>query len=493
MTRVLTIFALFCSIGLFAQPIHTERIEYSEDSANLYDCIPFKTDGILLKTIELNKQASKKNEVLTYVKYDTAFHKISSTDITLPSKRTARLYHTNNAMHYDMRYRNSGEYTISAIAAHDLSTHTIHGKMPKSTTVSYMRGIGDYVYILGFTKELPILLIQNIHTGETEFGKIIPLNKRHFSIFSFEINEDTQEVYLFTKDEGKNEKLVKFYVYKDGKKTNEKIIKSPDSEKQIISAFASQLNDGSYLISGTYGNASKRNDTSTGLFIMNQTKNGETRFFRFINYLDIYNFTSYLSERKQEQIEKKAEKKAAQNKEYEINYLMTPHNIIEQNGEYVLVGEAFYPTYEQRCEYYTSPSGGQTMRCYTEFDGYQYTHYFMLGFDSEGQTLWSNSAPMNIAYKPFNIVQFLSINQNNPYVRIIYSSWNNIVLHNYNAGKEVSNTTLSFTDENEKLINSSSLTKSWYENTFISSGAQKIKDKEEREKRKIFFIEKIQF
>ena len=73
MTRVLTIFALFCSIGLFAQPIHTERIEYSEDSANLYDCIPFKTDGILLKTIELNKQASKKNEVLTYVKYDTAF------------------------------------------------------------------------------------------------------------------------------------------------------------------------------------------------------------------------------------------------------------------------------------------------------------------------------------------------------------------------------------------------------------------------------------
>ena len=117
----------------------------------------------------------------------------------------------------------------------------------------------------------------------------------------------------------------------------------------------------------------------------------------------------------------------------------------------------------------------------------------MLGFDSEGQTLWSNSAPMNIAYKPFNIVQFLSINQNNPYVRIIYSSWNNIVLHNYNAGKEVSNTTLSFTDENEKLINSSSLTKSWYENTFISFGAQKIKDKEEREKRKIFFIEKIQF
>lgn len=68
-----------------------------------------------------------------------------------------------------------------------------------------MRAVGDYAYILGVTKDLPMLLCQNIQTGETSFGKIIPLNKRNFEIISFEINEDTQEVYLFTKDIAKNE------------------------------------------------------------------------------------------------------------------------------------------------------------------------------------------------------------------------------------------------------------------------------------------------
>ena len=493
MVRPLTILALFCSVSLFAQPIQTKRIEFPEKEINKYGCITFEQDGLLIKTENDNKQESKKVKVITYEKYDTTLQKVASIDVSLPAKHMAYEVFTNETMQYDMMYKKSGEYTISALSVKDMHTKTIQGKMPKNTSVSYLRAVGDYVYILGVTKDLPMLLCQNIQTGETSFGKIIPLNKRNFEIISFEINEDTQEVYLFTKDIAKNEKIVKFYVYKDGKKTNEMLLKSTDEDKYIVSAFASHLKDGSYLISGTYGNNSnKRSVTSTGIFIMNKGINGETKFLKYINYLDIKNFTSYLSERKQEKIEKKAEKKAAQNKEYEINYLMTPHNIIEQNGEYVLVGEAFYPTYEQRCEYYTGANGTQTMRCYQVFDGYQYTHYFMLGFDNQGQTLWSNSAPLGIIEKPFQVVHYLSINQNNPFVQIIYSTWNSIILHNYKAGEEVSNNTILFTEENEKLLNSISRTSSWYKDTFISYGRQKIKDKEEHEKREIFFIEKIQ-
>ena len=84
-----------------------------------------------------------------------------------------------------------------------------------------MRAFGDYIYFLGFTKDLPLLICQNIATNEITFGKIIPLNKRKFSIISFEINTDNGEAYLFTKDEFKSDRIVKFYTYQNGVKTLE--------------------------------------------------------------------------------------------------------------------------------------------------------------------------------------------------------------------------------------------------------------------------------
>ena len=212
---------------------------------------------------------------------------------------------------------------------------------------------------------------------------------------------------------------------------------------------------------------------------------------RYINYLDIENFTSYLSARKQERIEKKQDKMQAQNKELELAFMMYPHKIIEQNGEYVLVGEAYYPTYRQECQYITT-TNGQTMHCYQVFDGFQYTHFFLLGFNEQGDLLWSNSEPLYINEKPFSVTHFLSVNQKNPNVQLVYSSWNKIFIYDFNNGEKIRTDEISYVTDEERLLTSVSKNIHWYGSTFLSYGKQMIKNKDDKMKRKVFFIEKIE-
>lgn len=488
---VLFFIGFFCSLFSFSQNVIVNRIEGSEDTLSFYGCIPFGEQGMLLKAYYPEKNSNRKIDVFTYEKFDTAFHKKNSVDVAIPAKKSAYLDYTSSTHQYNLAYQTSGTYSVSIVSVADMKTWTIHGKFPKNTTIHSMRAAGEYVYLLGYTKDLPIMVCHNITTNAITFGKIIPLTKRKFSIVSFEVNDATEELYLFTKDEVKNDKLVKMYVYKNGVKTFERMLVSTDADKYIVSAFASRLHDNSFLISGTYGTSSKNSEVSVGIFISKMSPEGETTFTKFINYLDIQNFTSYLSARKQEKIEKKQERKQSQNKELELNYLMVPHNIIEQDGNFVLIGEAYYPTYRQECQYMLGPNG-QTMYCYPVFDGYQYTHFFLLEFNEQGVPLWSNAAPMEIENKPYYVKRFLSINSKpDTVIQLGYSTWRDIFLYNFKDGEKVGEETISFVNDDEKLIQSSTQTRHWYGDVFLSYGIQKIKNKE-KERREVYFIEKLQ-
>lgn len=483
--------ALLFPMIVCAQKANVQRYEFQENNNEYVQCIPFGTDGFLLHSQFDEKQTVKKQTVFTFTKYDTTCTKLNSADIIVPSRKSAYLDYRNNENYYFLSYQTSGTYSVSIVSAKTLTTSTIQGKFPKNTIIQAFRAVGDYVYILGKTKELPMLLIQNTKTNEISFGKIIPLTKRNFSIMSFEINEETNEVYIFTKDALKNDRLVKMYIYKDGAKIHESLLKSTQADKYIVSASASRLEDGSCLISGTYGNTAKNNDISVGLFITKKNLDGSIAFTKYINYLDINNFTSYLPDKRQEKIEKKQERRTAQDKKLELNYLMTPHKIIEQNGEFILVGESYYPTYREECEYQPSPNGQMEMFCFPVFDGYQYTHFFALAFNEKGDLLWSNAAPMDIDYKPYSVVHFLAINSKQDYIQTMYSSWDKIFINIFHANGTNTNQEISFVDDSEKMLHSTSRNRYWYDNVFISYGNQGIKDKEEHEKRQFFYFEKV--
>lgn len=489
----LCLFLCWCILpfqNIFSQNADIQRYEYTDNGKEYYGCIPLDTNGMLLKTYDKRKQTSKKNNVYTFIKYDTTFKILDSIDVVQPARKSAYLNYSTKENVYNLAYQNSGIYNLSVIYGKTSKVEYYIGKFPKHTIINTMRAVGSYVYFLGYIKDLPILIGKNTTDNEMTFFKIIPLNKNRFSILSFEVNEESGEVYIFTKDFMKNENLIKFYVFKGKDKILEKMIQSPDPEKYISSAYASKLSDGSYIISGTYNNTKKNPMSSVGIFLMKTNADGTTQQTKFINYLDITNFTSYLSEKQQDRIEKKQERKQNQDKELEINYYMAPHNIIEKDGEYILVCEAYYPTYRQECQYITTGMG-TSMHCYQVFDGFQYTHFFLLGFNENADLLWSNSAPLHIDEKPYTVVKFLAVSQKKPNTQIVYSTWDNLFIYNYNEGDLLNQETIPFFKEEEKVLNSINKTRYWYGNTFISYGMQRTKNKEDKEKREMFFVEKI--
>ncbi|MCQ2607410.1 MAG: hypothetical protein MJ197_01815 [Bacteroidales bacterium] len=484
---ILFVFVSFCG---FAQGPVVFRQEFQNDNQEYINCIPFEQTGFLLQSFKKEKQTVKKHDVFTFTLFDTACKQKSEIDAAIPARKSAYTRFANKENIYWLSYQTSGTYTVT-IVSKNLQIRTLSGRLPKGTAVQNIRAIGNYVYILGHTKDLPVLLIQNIETKECSFGKIIPLSKRNFSISSFEINEESGELYVFTKDVMRNDKLVKLHIYKDGQKTNEIMIRSPQTDKYIVSAAASRLQDGSLMISGTYGNALKSNDISVGIFLMKKANDGSTVFTKFINYLEINNFTSYLSTKKQERIEKRQERLAEANKELEMNYLMTPHKILEKDGEFILVAESFYPTYRQECDYFPTGMGAPVMHCYPVFDGFQYTHFFILSFNEQGEILWSNASPLQIEEKPYSVIHYLSVNNKPTGIQTMYSSWDKIYVQEFSSNGSTSNKEIDIINEDEKLLFSATKNVHWYNNAFLSYGNQRIKNKDEHSKRQIFFMQKI--
>ena len=79
--QVLFIIGFFCSLFSFSQNVIVNRVEGIEDTMSFYGCIPFAEQGMLLKAYYPEKNTSRKIDVFTYEKFDTALQKKNSLDV----------------------------------------------------------------------------------------------------------------------------------------------------------------------------------------------------------------------------------------------------------------------------------------------------------------------------------------------------------------------------------------------------------------------------
>lgn len=489
---------------LQAESLDVKRIEIEKErSVEFMSCDAIGEHGLILTTKEdHNQKGTKKgHEKWTFTKYDTLLNKVSSVDaevnpdnsIFASSYRYNKQFTKDNNLYY-ISVEKNGEYEIVIVDGETMKTSTLTGDFGKKSDISFSRVMGDYVYFTGTQKDLPFVYTVNTKSGAGKMSNISVANKKRFSIMSFESDDEQNEVHLFIKEKQENVYVMKLYVFADGALTNEMTL-APDAEdKYTATAFASKMSDGSYVISGTYSKKDgKGTQNSIGVFLK-KVENGKSVYSTYVNYLDLKNFTSYMTERKQKRVEKKKEKKEEKGDEYTINYNMLPYKIIEENGKYMLVGEAYYPTYVMQ-PYTQVMSNGQggtyTVTNYRMvFDGYFYTHYFVLAFDQQGQMVWSNSAPLEVL-KSWYVHRHLSLNKKSDALEIFYPSFGhmNHVSYNYN-GEETLKEEVKYVEDDVKLKRYAGLdTQFWYGNTFLSSGLLKIKDDDG--KRKIYSINRV--
>ncbi len=258
---------------------------------------------------------------------------------------------------------------------------------------------------------------------------------------------------------------------------------TPDEGETITSASICNAG-GRTFVTGTYTKSKKGN--SQGIYFAALDKD-DFAFYRSYNFLDLKNFTEFMSEKKQKKVERKKQKAEKADKEYALNYFMASHDIVFDGKDYYYLGEAYYPTYV------TYRQGNVIV---TSFNGYQYTHAILVKFDAGGNLLWDTCFPMYPKNKPFRVIHFASMGLDDGRVSLVYADRMKLVskiVGQADGGivQEKETGIIEAGDENvdvKKMKMPS--TCHWYDNNYVVYGQQYVKDKSGGNRRKVFGITK---
>jgi len=491
----LTLLPLF---SVFSQVETIKRIEFElKEGFASHDLAKFDDNGILFYSKSTDKKGKTRQWKIE--QYSTDLELLDTKFIEIPSKQFLDETYSNTTDLYLFFSDKKATYSLFKINAKTLKIEKVIGSFPPKVNVNEIRVIDDYVYFDANIKRAPMLFSLNIKTGKQN---LIPItlsgyNPKDLIIEDVQVMDNSKEVlvYINAYMKGSHDIFILRFNNEGEKKSTTNLTENQDMKLSSISA--SFIEKGVYLYTGTY---SKRSSTSSQGVYLCKTVNDEVKFIKFYNFLEFDKFLSYLPEKKQAKNKCQKTKKKAQGKELEINYLMVSHDIMLINGTYLYVGEAYYPTY--RTETYTSYVNGKPVtRTRTVFDGYQYTHATIVGFNQQGEKLWDNTFEMWPSYKPYFRKKFITSSiEDDRKLNLLFSSRSEIKAMTFFSNGEVSKEEVySFIEtgsEKDKVKYSYSNLEYWYGKYFLAHGRQLIKNKEEaigNKKREVYFINKITY
>lgn len=483
-----------------AQTTSEKRIEFDlKDGYEREAIYEFGKDGLLMRSS--SEEGNDNDEIeWKYDKYNTNLEltdtKSAYLDFDLDPDMTRS---TKTRVHTFFKDK-KGNYAILSISPASLEITKVDGVFPKGLYTIDFAILGDYAYITGRLKNAPYIMAINWKNGERN---LIPITidgykPNKMRIENFEVLEGSKEVFLYVKAENKEEENL-FVIVLDNKGEKKSTFTiTRELDKNLVNITATSLGNNKYIFTGTYSSDSQV--TSEGVFFCEVQ--GETlNFIKFYNYLKLKTFISYLPERKQEKIEKKAERKEKAGKELTLDYLIASHPVLPLKDGYLFLGEAYYPTY--RTETYTTsgPNGTTVTRTRQVFDGYQYTHATLVKFDKNGELVWDQSFVMYPNTKPFYVKRFISIPQTPVNsIDMVFSSANTIQAKSIDFnGETIGHAKITNIDnlyQGDKAKYTSSNLEYWYEGYYVAHGSQLIKNREDdkvKKKRRVFFITKIKY
>ncbi len=291
----------------------------------------------------------------------------------------------------------------------------------------------------------------------------------------------------------------------NGNKISTVEVKTENKENELNSAKLLSVNKDEKIIIGTYNKSTGKTTelkenietVSTGYYFT-KIVNEKQKFINYFNFLNFKNFYSALGGREIYKIKKKAEKKKIASKDYSLNYRLLLHDIIQHDGKYILLSEAYYPEYHTVTNMVYDYYGRPIPQSYTVFDGYKFFNAIIAGFDEEGKLLWDNGFEIwNILtfYLKKHIIYYFDKND----MILAYNSEGKIASKIFENGEVVGDREYSeidsmypkdkiIDDENSNIIH-------WYNNYFICYGNQEIKNNSlpKLNKRTVFYMNKVAF
>lgn len=377
-----------------------------------------------------------------------------------------------------------------------------NGKIPDQGMIRSFSVVNQKAFIgLNNNENKPSLLIMDLPTGQPS---VIPLMATDQSTLLHCSADPLLGNLTLLISKIVSKKTAELYLCKyrpDGTKASETKITTNKPTNEFTTVTSIDASESETLIAGTYSANSSGKKTketeSTGL-VTTSFISVVQKSIDYYNFLEMKNIKQLLSEQDLLSLRKKSMKKSRTDQEYSLDFSMLLHDIMVRKDQFIVAAETYFPQYHTESFTDYDFYGRPYTNTYSVFDGYRFNGIILAGFDKEGHIIWDNAMRIN------NLVSFTL----DPKV-VLYPSGEEMILTYLSEGKiacriireseTMEKTTFSeleLMSANDKLLTESgSRMVYWYDEFFLCSGYQEIRDisKGGNDKRMVFFCNKVKF
>ncbi|MEQ8904942.1 hypothetical protein [Ekhidna sp.] len=484
--------------------IQPTRIEFEKDGDDSdFYVVPGDLDGILVveETSESGRGGGWQWK-LSMV--DTALQVRWSQNLVIPTDGSIIGYEYFDGRFYLLfnksRYRSEDLLVYQFTAeSPDFITYEITTVFP--IEIFHFESIGETLLIAGYANFRPVVITYNI---SDRIPRVVPgFYDNKNEILDLTVDDDSKLFTVIMSEKMRNKKYtVRVKTFTDKGDIIQDNLINPGERKSLLDAASTTFSGGLQYLAGTH---SKKSLQYSQGFYLSKFINGQQQFNKYFAFADLNNFFGHMKPKREERIMNRIERKRAKGKVKKFNYRLLVHKILERDGEYIMIAEAYYPRYNYSSNNSFSPYGGFGNRGFGStnpyFLGYKYTHAVVLGFDQNCNILWDQTFKIE-DIQTYSLEENVVVSASGDRVILMYLEENEIRSKVVEGNKIVEGRTfnpvkLSFeTDELKSKDPSVEGLKMWYDETLFAYGEQSIKNVSGiggKTNRKVFYINKIQY
>lgn len=400
------------------------------------------------------------------------------------------------------RYRSEDliVYQLSANSS-DFITYEITTVFP--VDITHFESVGETILLAGYANFRPVVITYNIND---RIPRVVPgFYDNKNDILDLVVDEESKLFTVIMSEKMRNKKFtvrVRTFTAK-GDIIQDNLV-NPGERRSLLDAASTTFAGGLQYLAGTHSRKSLQ--YSQG-FYLSKFINGQQQFNKYFPFADLNNFFGHMKPKREQRIKNRIERKRARGKVKKFNYRLLVHEILERDGEYIMIAEAYYPRYNySNTGSSFSPYGGigyspVYSRGNPHFLGYKYTHAVVLGFDPNCNILWDQTFKID-DIQTYSLEENVVVSASGDRVILMYVEENEIRSKVVEKNEVVEGRTfnpvkLSFeADELKTKDPNVEGLKRWYDDTLFAYGEQNIKNDSGvggKTNRKVFYINKIQY
>jgi hypothetical protein len=498
--KIIAIGLLLLPLGIIKSQITPDnRLEIILKDGFKNEKIYKSTKGYFILEAEAEKKEHNKLEV-RYDLYNADLNELKTASVYIPTDMHYTESYSDDSCVYKIYKNNKQTFLITRVTITGLSVDTVRGTLPKGIELLNMKVVDSKVWFQSKLKSKTCILQVNLKSGESKVSEFIEKKwSRKTSIVNYQMASQSGELLVFLNKYIKRGVCELSQMRVNGScELCDNIQLTGTGDKVISSVSGYRVSDNEMVYTGTYSRTNM--NRSEGLFFA-KSEGNKLSYINYVNFLDMKNFLSYQPEFSQKVIKTIKKLFNKNGKEYSINYNIAAHDIIPIPGGYLLVGEAYYPSYTSIPHTTTTMINGMmmTQTYYTMvFNGYRYTHAFASAFSTAGKLLWDQCFEMNPSEMPYYPKKFIRISeQTDKNIALVYTSGkymvSKIIGFDGTVANDVKRDLINSGNENEKTSWTISNADYWYGNNFLVYGTQVVKNNADKSKRSVFYVNKVAF